>query len=282
MTNKNIAQSIALITSIILVGLFIAYRSGYFSQNDKSNQAPKSFSNLYTDTLINKPNVEISKNDNIKKDSPIVVSYEPIDFKYPKLNFDDIIKKSKALNDTIEVDLPDSLFLVNDKTLFIKDELINRTDFENFMFNNLKTAYYNQSATRFSSSKSMAVFNTGEKFINFKNFKFKYHKTISENYLLNPNLFKNKLDKIWPTKNLNGFPFTSNEANQNVHPDSFLKININKIMLSSKSGYIISKNDFKKDTIKNMMGSSKSRVVFSKEDVKKDTVTLIHNDSIKK
>jgi hypothetical protein len=280
MKTKKIAKSIVLITSITLVGIFVAYRSGYFNRNKKQIQMPTTFLNSNSDTLISNLYLNERKNDSTKNDKPIVVSYEPIDFEFIKINFDKILEKARLLNDTIDVDLADSLFLINDTTLFIKDKLVNRADFENYIHNNLISAYYNQTITRMSSSKSMPVFYQGEKFVNFKNLKFKYDQTISENYLLNLNLFKSKIDKIWPTKELNGFSLTSIEANKNILNDSF-KLKINKIMLSSKSGYIISNGDFKKDTLKNMMGSSKSRVVFSKEDVKKDTLTSIHNDSIK-
>ena len=192
-----------------------------------------------------------------------------------------MIKKAKLQKDTVEVELPDSLFLVDEQSFFIKDRLINKVEFENFMYQNLSNAYYKKSNLLMSSSKSMAVFGLGEKFINFKNFKFKYNKTIPEKYLLNANHFKSNLYNIWPTKKVNGFTLTEDKTNPDFFKDS-PKINMDEMLLSSKSGYIILKDDFKKDSIKNVMGSSKSKAIFSKEDIQKDTTPKINIDSLNK
>ena len=281
MTNNKIVKSIVLITSITLVGLFIAYRSGFFDNNEKRFPSPKSFSNTNSDSFISNSIALVNNIDSIKKDSPIIVSYEPLDFKLGEINFVELLKNAKRSKDTVEVELPDSLFLINDETIFIKDKLVNREDFENFLYNNLTTQYFNQRKVSLSSSKSMAIFSSEEKLINFKNLKFKYNKTIPENYLLEANLFKSNLNKIWPTKKLYGFSLTEKETNQNLFMDS-LKIDMDEMMLSSKSGYIISKNDLKKATTDNIMSSSKSRIIFSKEDVKKDSIAKINIDSLNK
>ncbi len=280
MINKKIVQSIALICSITLVSLFVAYRSGYFDKHEKQKQSPISFTNTKIDSSTANT-FEANKNDSIKKDSPIIVSYEPLDHDFLKINFEDMIKKAKLQKDTVEVELPDSLFLVDEQSFFIKDRLINKVEFENFMYQNLSNAYYKKSNLLMSSSKSMAVFGLGEKFINFKNFKFKYNKTIPEKYLLNANHFKSNLYNIWPTKKVNGFTLTEDKTNPDFFKDS-PKINMDEMLLSSKSGYIILKDDFKKDSIKNVMGSSKSKAIFSKEDIQKDTTPKINIDSLNK
>jgi hypothetical protein len=304
MNNKKIVQSIALVSSVTLVGFFIAYRSGFFDKHERvypstTNSVAKS--NI--DSLLSSINIEDNKNDTLKKDNQI--NFDKILSTHPSLElfFDEVLKGSKISKDTIEVDLPDSLFLVNDTTVFIKNNLVNKIDFENYMHNNLILAYKNKITTRLSSSKSMPVFYPEEKLINFKNLKFNYSQTIPEKLLLKPNLFKSSLNKIWTAKKLNGFSLTPNEANENLFKDSGIKMsemmlssktgyiiskedlkinNVKNIMSSSKSRIIFSKEDLKKDTIKNMMRSSKSSILFSKEDLKKDTTTFINKDSIKK
>ncbi len=281
MTSKKIIQSIAVISSITLVVLFVAYRAGYFEKSNKRNRSQASFSNTKEDSSRASSNFEIIKSDNLKNDSPIIVSYEPLDKSYLKIDFDEMLKKAKLSKDTLEVELPDSLFLVNEESLFIKEKLVNKSDFENFISDNLNNAYFKKRNVMLSSSKSMAVFDPTEKFINFKNFKFKYNKIIPEKYLLSTSLFKSNLYKIWPAKIFNRFSSNSTETNQLSLKDSF-KINVDEMMLSSKSGYTILKDDFKKDSIKNIMGSSKSKAIFSKEDIQKDTTPKINIDSLNK
>ncbi len=283
--NKKTLQSIALFSSINLASLFIAYRSGYFSNNDdKSNKKPISFSNSIFDSSISKSAIDITKTNSLKKDSPTVNSFEPLDFKSINIDFDQLLKNALAKNDTVEIKLPDSLFILNDSSLFIKDKLVNRDSFENYLYNNLNMAYNNQSAIRLSSSKSMAVFNTGDVIINFKNYKFQYNKIIPQNILQYPQLFKSKLNYLWFGNDQNELLLDT----KGVTPKTFfsnIDLQQNEMMLSSKSGYVISRDDMKKVTLKNIneiVGSSKYRILFSKEDLKKDSSTPINNDSINK
>jgi hypothetical protein len=281
--NKKILQPIALFSSIIIVSIYISFRSGYFNSNEKTKPITKSHSIIINDSSASELNKVYSDDVNdIKRDSPIVVSYEPPDFKFSNAEFEKLLKNSMMKNDTVEIKLSDSLFLINDTTLFINDKFVNKDIFETYLYNNLRTAYYNQRTTRLSSSKSMAVFNAGDVYVNFKNYTFNYNKIIPKNYLEDPFLFKSKLKRFWSKQKQNDFFITSKEIKSKTIYDSSIKMN--EMMLSSKSGYIISKYDFKKDSVKKLskteiISSSKSRFVFSKNDFKKDSIANLNLDS---
>lgn len=262
--NKKLLKITALFVSVSLVALFIAYRSGAFDKKKnfttpvaKSETKQNDSFNVRLDTL---PITEIN---GVKKDSFLTLLKDAgLRFDYSKIDINSLLKNSKPSNDTTIIEMPDSLFLLNDSLVFSDNNITTRDSFEMKVREFILQKWQNEKM-RVPSTKYMPIFNRTIDFISLNNLKFNYKKVIQYDKISSYKFYH-------PPKKIDSFY---------IDPD--------EMMLSSKSGYIISKKDFKKDSLplkrKDTLklndsvqkqplriGSSKSRVIVEKNDFKKN------------
>ncbi len=260
MANKQLKIA-SLLTSVGLVSLFIAFRSGYFNKKIyyvNSNKIVKNTADSFP-KIFKLDTVEL-----IQKKTKELIKIIPVPMQKVEMeeifNFINFNRNNNASPDTFEIVIPDSMFLV-DESFFVKNnKIISKDSFEFFLHNFLE-AKVRLEPQFFSSSKSARVISPSEKILHLKNYTFKYNKLIEYKTAKSFKFYEKDLF-ISPT----------------IKKDS-LFIERNERMLSSKSGYIIRKEDLKKDTsniikkdsIKPVFRGSKSAPIFEKKDIPKLT-----------